>query len=68
MIPGKRESRRFEGDVMLTQQDVIEQRGSWRLVRTMAYQPPLRIKSEPIIPNEVTHSFPINKQLNPTIV
>ena len=25
MIPGKRESRRFEGDVMLTQQDVIEQ-------------------------------------------
>jgi len=26
MIPGKRESRRFEGDVMLTQQDVIEQR------------------------------------------
>lgn len=26
MIPGKRESRRFEGDYMLTQQDVIEQR------------------------------------------
>ncbi len=26
MIPGKRESRRFEGDVMLTQQDIIEQR------------------------------------------
>lgn len=26
MIPGKRESRRFEGDLMLTQQDVIEQR------------------------------------------
>jgi hypothetical protein len=25
-IPGKRESRRFEGDVMLTQQDVVEQR------------------------------------------
>ncbi|HEU0295131.1 MAG TPA: FAD-dependent oxidoreductase [Anaerolineales bacterium] len=25
-IPGKRESRRFEGDVMLTQQDIIEQR------------------------------------------
>jgi hypothetical protein len=25
-IPGKRESRRFEGDVMLIQQDVIEQR------------------------------------------
>lgn len=25
-IPGKRESRRFEGDVLLTQQDVIEQR------------------------------------------
>lgn len=25
-IPGKRESRRFEGDYMLTQQDVIEQR------------------------------------------
>ena len=25
-IPGKRESRRFEGDVILTQQDVIEQR------------------------------------------
>ena len=26
MIPGKRESRRFEGDVMLKQQDIIEQR------------------------------------------
>lgn len=26
MIPGKRESRRFEGDYMLTQQDVVEQR------------------------------------------
>jgi hypothetical protein len=26
MIPGKRESRRFEGDYMLTQADVIEQR------------------------------------------
>jgi FAD-dependent oxidoreductase family protein len=26
MIPGKRESRRFEGDVMLCQQDLIEQR------------------------------------------
>ncbi|MEO6922381.1 MAG: FAD-dependent oxidoreductase, partial [Bryocella sp.] len=25
-IPGKRESRRFEGDMMLTQQDVVEQR------------------------------------------
>jgi len=25
-IPGKRESRRFEGDVMLTQQDIVEQR------------------------------------------
>jgi hypothetical protein len=25
-IPGKRESRRFEGDYMLTQQDVVEQR------------------------------------------
>jgi hypothetical protein len=25
-IPGKRESRRFEGDVMMTQQDVVEQR------------------------------------------
>lgn len=25
-IPGKRESRRFEGDYMLTQQDIIEQR------------------------------------------
>ncbi len=25
-IPGKRESRRFEGDFMLTQQDVVEQR------------------------------------------
>jgi hypothetical protein len=25
-IPGKRESRRFEGDVLLTQQDVVEQR------------------------------------------
>jgi hypothetical protein len=25
-IPGKRESRRFEGDAMLTQQDVVEQR------------------------------------------
>ncbi len=38
-IPGKRESRRFEGDYMLTQQDVIEQRnhpdavafGGWSL-------------------------------------
>jgi FAD dependent oxidoreductase len=26
MIPGKRESRRFEGDIMLTQQDIVEQR------------------------------------------
>ncbi|HEY6899851.1 MAG TPA: FAD-dependent oxidoreductase, partial [Puia sp.] len=26
-IPGKRESRRFEGDYMLIQQDVVEQRG-----------------------------------------
>jgi hypothetical protein len=26
MIPGKRESRRFEGDLMLTQQDLVEQR------------------------------------------
>jgi len=26
MIPGKRESRRFEGDYMLTQKDVVEQR------------------------------------------
>jgi hypothetical protein len=26
MIPGKRESRRFEGDVMLTQQDLVERR------------------------------------------
>lgn len=25
-IPGKRESRRFEGDIILTQQDVVEQR------------------------------------------
>jgi hypothetical protein len=25
-IPGKRESRRFEGDVMLTQRDIVEQR------------------------------------------
>jgi len=25
-IPGKRESRRFEGDILLTQQDVVEQR------------------------------------------
>ena len=25
-VPGKRESRRFEGDVMMTQQDVVEQR------------------------------------------
>ncbi len=38
-IPGKRESRRFEGDYMLTQQDIIEQRlhadavahGGWAL-------------------------------------
>ena len=38
-VPGKRESRRFEGDVMLTQQDVVEQRrhadavsyGGWAL-------------------------------------
>ena len=38
-IPGKRESRRFEGDYMMTQQDVIEQRehsdtvavGGWSL-------------------------------------
>ena len=38
-VPGKRESRRFEGDVMMTQQDVIEQRehpdcvahGGWAL-------------------------------------
>ncbi len=28
MIPGKRESRRFEGPVMLTQQDIVQQR-SW---------------------------------------
>ncbi len=26
MIPGKRESRRFEGDYMLTQRDIVEQR------------------------------------------
>jgi hypothetical protein len=26
MIPGKRESRRFEGDIMLCQQDIVEQR------------------------------------------
>lgn len=26
LIPGKRESRRFEGDYMLTQQDIVEQR------------------------------------------
>lgn len=26
MIPGKRESRRFEGDYMITQQDIVEQR------------------------------------------
>lgn len=26
MIPGKRESRRFEGDYMMTQQDLVEQR------------------------------------------
>ncbi|HEY0273970.1 MAG TPA: FAD-dependent oxidoreductase, partial [Chitinophaga sp.] len=26
MIPGKRESRRFEGDYMLTQQDIVQQR------------------------------------------
>ncbi len=26
-IPGKRESRRFEGDVILTQRDIVEQRG-----------------------------------------
>jgi len=26
MIPGKRESRRFEGDVILTQQDLVEQK------------------------------------------
>jgi FAD dependent oxidoreductase len=25
-VPGKRESRRFEGDMMLTQQDIVEQR------------------------------------------
>lgn len=39
MIPGKRESRRFEGDYMLTQKDVVEQRehtdvvsyGGWAL-------------------------------------
>jgi len=39
MIPGKRESRRFEGDYMLKQQDIIEQRthqdavafGGWSL-------------------------------------
>lgn len=38
-VPGKRESRRFEGDYMLTQQDVVEQRvhddavsfGGWAL-------------------------------------
>lgn len=38
-VPGKRESRRFEGDVMITQQDVVEQRpqadavscGGWAL-------------------------------------
>jgi hypothetical protein len=38
-IPGKRESRRFEGDLILTQQDVVEQRthpdaGRRRLQRT----------------------------------
>lgn len=26
-VPGKRESRRFEGDYMLTQQDIVERRG-----------------------------------------
>ncbi|HEG42982.1 MAG TPA: FAD-dependent oxidoreductase, partial [Phycisphaerales bacterium] len=26
MIPGKRESRRFEGDYMLVQQDVVQQK------------------------------------------
>jgi hypothetical protein len=38
-IPGKRESRRFEGDYMLRQQDIVEQRlqadavsfGGWAL-------------------------------------
>jgi hypothetical protein len=38
-VPGKRESRRFEGDVMITQQDIVEQRpqadavsyGGWAL-------------------------------------
>jgi len=32
MIPGKRESRRFEGDVMLIQQDIVEQRPHWDAV------------------------------------
>ena len=31
-IPGKRESRRFEGDYMMTQQDVIEQREHFDVV------------------------------------
>ncbi len=32
MIPGKRESRRFEGDTMLIQQDIVEQRGHYDAV------------------------------------
>lgn len=34
MIPGKRESRRFEGDYMLIQQDVVEQREHYDAVAT----------------------------------
>ena len=32
LVPGKRESRRFEGDYMLVQQDVIEQRSHYDAV------------------------------------
>jgi hypothetical protein len=32
MIPGKRESRRFEGDYMLRQQDIVEQRAHYDAV------------------------------------
>ena len=31
-IPGKRESRRFEGDYILTQQDIVEQRNHYDAV------------------------------------
>ncbi len=34
MIPGKRESRRFEGDYMLIQQDIVEQREHYDAVAT----------------------------------